>query len=181
MKMPGKCLCKDRGKCGKCTRIFTAALTNEKLMNLRIYLASMQCNKENYQVASSTHPLPSSLPLLLPPLCVCLLLYLNAFHFYVAELEQTHSRVRKASQVKRESSGSSELHREITLTMSSALEVPYLASPFLLSLSPSFPLLCCLSWHCMLAPLKGFWGHNCAAFRCCRCCCLLFFYHLKST
>lgn len=121
-----------------------------------------------------TPPLPSSLLLLLPPLCVCLLLYLNAFHFYVAELEQTQSRVRKASQVKRESSGSSELHREITLTMSSALEVPYLASPLPLSLSPSFPLLCC-----MLALLKGFWGHNCAAFRCC--CCLLFFYHLKST
>lgn len=145
MKMPGKCLCKDTGKCGKCTRIFTAALTNEKLMNLRIYLASMQCNKENYQVASSTHPLPSSLPLLLPPLCVCLLLYLNAFHFYVAELEQTHSRVRKASQVKRESSGSSELHREITLTMSSALEVPYLASPLLLYFFPSPGTACWLS------------------------------------
>lgn len=177
MKMPGKCLCKDTGKCGKCTRIFTAALTNEKLMNLRIYLASMQCNKENYQVASSLSPSsPPSLSLS-APLCVCLLLYLNAFHFYVAELEQTHSRVRKASQVKRESSGCSELHREITLTMSSALEVPYLASP--LYCTPSSPLLCALQlFHCMLALLKGFWGHNCAA---CRCCCLLFFYHLKST
>lgn len=87
---------------------------------------------------------------------MCLLLYLNAFHFYVAELEQTHSRVRKASQVKRESSGSLELHREITLTMSSALEVPYLASP--LYCTPASPLLLPSAPSLHVGSLKGFLG-----------------------
>lgn len=132
----------------------------------------MQCNKENYQVAQPPTPIPA-------PFVFVFFLYLNAFHFYVAELEQTHSRVRKASQVKerRESQVAPRnfIERDqVDDEQRTRSDLP--ASPFLLFLSPSLPSSCLLLLHCMLVILKGFWGHDCAA-----CCCLLFFYHLKST
>lgn len=110
----------------------------------------MQCNKENYQVAQAPTPIPATAAC---PLCVCVFfLYLNAFHFYVAaELEQTHSRVRKASQVKESRTESREsqvaarnfIESEITLTMSSALEVTYLPALFCFTSLPfSLPLAC---------------------------------------